>query len=155
MAYAGICSSDNIATNSDPYFHLATLDEFQTFVENTGTGGSCGTHAASSNNLPAVSVGTSSMTVPQNQPFRLEASGTDNDASDSLHYCWEQIDLNSQASLTSPAGVDAPRFRSFEPTTDKHRWFPQRTQFIGETSSSAEILPTAAGDFGLISSFLF
>ena len=58
-------------------------------------------------------------------PFVLEGSGTDADAGDVLTYCWEQYDENN-ASTTYPSttATTGVAFRSFEPTTDNHRYFP-------------------------------
>ncbi|GAB5365516.1 hypothetical protein AAMO2058_001065000 [Amorphochlora amoebiformis] len=145
QAYAGICAADNLQTNSDPYFHLASLEQFQIFIE-SGFGSTCGSHVDSANNIPTVTVGTPSMTIPRNQPFRLDiGSSGDTDSSDFLAYCWEQIDLGPQAVLESPSGTNTPRFRSYSPTFDTFRWVPLLNNVLAGATSNAEQLPTASG----------
>ncbi|GAB5353744.1 hypothetical protein AAMO2058_000060400 [Amorphochlora amoebiformis] len=148
QAYAGICSSDNTQSNSDAYYHVSSLHQFQSYIETSFLGGACGAHDSSANNLPAVSVGSATLTIPKSQPFRLNSlAGVDGDSGDNLYYCWEQIDLNSQSSLANvPAGpVNAPRFRSFTPVTDTFRFFPKLSSVLSGSSSLGEYLPGASG----------
>ena len=140
MAYAGLCLSDNVQPTSDPYFHLSSLDEFQAFVE-TGAGSTCGSVTNSANSIPSVSAPFVTLTVPVQQRFVLEAAQPfDRDTGDALTYTWEQIDLaGAQSALTSPAGTQAPRFRSMIPFTDPRRVFSTRPD-------GSETLPTGAGE---------
>ncbi|GAB5357574.1 hypothetical protein AAMO2058_000386000 [Amorphochlora amoebiformis] len=144
MAYAGICGTDNIQTNSDPYFHLSSLDQFEKFVT-TGYGGLCGTHNTHVNAIPTVVAGTSTLNIPRSQPFVLDiVSSTDADP-ENLYHQWEQIDLAGQRQINNPAGTGSPRFRSRAPTLETHRYFPELADIMSGTSNLDEQLPTSSG----------
>ena len=94
MAYAGICSSQNIANNSIAYFHGISYDEITNFI-NSGNGNSCPVATSTGNNPPSVSAG-SNYTIPKSTPFQLTGSATDPDG-DALIYQWEEVDKGSSA----------------------------------------------------------
>ena len=50
QAYAGICGSDNIQPNSDPFFHAISFDE----ISNRVNGTSCAAITATGNTLPVI-----------------------------------------------------------------------------------------------------
>ena len=111
MGYAGICSSHNIASNSDDYFHTASFDGIREYVTND-TGNNCPTVSATGNSdpIPNADPQNKSFTIPIETPFWLEGSATDPEG-DTMTYCWEQMDLGPGGSPNQPTG-DAPIFRS-------------------------------------------
>ncbi|WMN11240.1 M12 family metallo-peptidase [Marivirga salinae] len=143
MAYAGICGSDNIQNNSDPYFHAASLD-YMTVFSQDNDGNSCAATTSTGNNLPTVEAGQGGYTIPMNTPFQLNGSASDPDG-DGLSYTWEQYDLGPAGSPNSPE-ENAPLFRSFEPTTDSFRIFPQLSDILNGTQTQGELLPSYARD---------
>ena len=93
IAYAGICTPQNLQPDSDDYFHIISLEEIVSFINNPATGDSCGTDTLTGNSIPTVNVvGGPAFDIPQNTPFTLTASGTDLNG-DALTYSWEQYDL--------------------------------------------------------------
>ena len=139
MAYAGICSPQNIQNFSDDYFHLVSLLEIITFTT-SGSGNNCPTLTSTGNNAPVVNVPTGGFTIPINTPFSLTGSATDPDG-DALTYCWEQYDLGAAGHPNSPSG-NAPIFRSFKGTSNPTRTFPKISDIINNTQVMGEILPS-------------
>jgi hypothetical protein len=140
MAYAGICSPQNIQNNSDAYFHGVNLDEIIAFT--TGSGNSCAVVTQTGNNAPVVTVPTGGFSIPISTPFKLTGSATDANG-DALTYCWEEFDLGAAGAPNSPSG-NAPIFRSFTPVTSPTRIFPRLTNLLNNTQVMGEILPTYA-----------
>lgn len=142
MGYAGICAPDNIQQQSDAYFHTHSIDEIVTYIN--GKGGTCGTATPLNNTPPTVTVPEGGGFIPISTPFQLTGSATDNEDSD-LTYCWEEYDLGSFGSPTSPQG-NAPIFRSFTPTTTPTRYFPKLEDVVTNQSTFGELLPTYSRD---------
>jgi len=126
QAYAGICSADNLQSNSEDYFHRVSLDEILAFTT-SGTG-TCSVNTATGNTPPVVTA-PADVTIPAQTPFTLTAEGTDANG-DTLTYLWEEYD--SSASFTSGPfaggvltdnGISAI-FRSYAPTSSPTREFP-------------------------------
>ena len=140
QAYAGICGSQNIQSNSDDHFHGISLDEMINYSVN-GSGNNCAAITATGNTPPTVNAG-SNYTIPLNTPFELCGSATDPNG-DTLTYGWEQFDLGSAGAPNSPSG-NAPIFRSFSPTTSPCRTFPQLSDILNNTQTIGEILPSYA-----------
>ena len=138
MAYAGICSPQDLQNFSDDYFHLVSLLEITAFV--SGTGNSCAAATATGNNTPVVTVPAGGFTIPIGTPFSLTGSATDAD-NDPLTYYWEEWDLGPEGAPNSPSG-NAPIFRSFKGTSSSTRIFPKVSNLINNTSTIGEILPT-------------
>ena len=145
MAYAGICGSHNIANRSDPYFHATSLQEIVGFIT-TGGGSTCGTTTETGNDIPVVTA-PAGFVLPISTPFSLTGSATDA-TPDALTYTWEETDRGSGAGgaparLGVPNG--APFFRSFTPTADPTRFFPQLPRRISNLSPVlGEALPDDA-----------
>ncbi|MEM7028933.1 MAG: reprolysin-like metallopeptidase [Chloroflexota bacterium] len=145
MAYAGICTNQNIQNNSDDYFHAKSLSQISDFVSNPATGGSCGTTTNTGNSAPVVDAGDN-FTIPAQTPFTLSGSATD-DGGQTLTYIWEQYDLGSAWSLQSLPNTDVnaarPIFRSYAPQTSATRTFPTLDNILDKTyQNDGESLPT-------------
>lgn len=138
LAYAGICGSDNLQNNSDPFFHSITIDQILDFVTD-GNGRVCAETSSTGNTPPAVTVDKTEYVIPANTPFRLDAEGSDADGDD-LTYSWEQFDLGPAGSPNDPEGT-APLFRAFTPVEESFRIFPQLSSVVAGTTIFGEILP--------------
>ena len=143
MAYAGICGVDNIANQSDAFFHSASFDEIVAYTR-TNTGNSCGVLTTTGNRAPVADAGPSGLTIPKQTPFELTGSGTDADG-DVLRYQWEQFDLGAAGAPNAPDAT-APLFRSFAPSTSPTRTFPQMADVLLGTPRLGESLPDVARD---------
>ena len=139
MAYAGLCGSDNLQNNSDPYFHVASFVEIVTFTNN-GTGNSCAQITNTGNSAPVVSVPNGGFYIPRSTPFALTGSATDPNG-DPLTYDWQQFDLGPAGSWNNPSG-NAPIFRVWNPTTNPTRTFPRLQNLLNNTTPVGEFLPT-------------
>ncbi len=123
QAYAGICGTDNIQPNSDPFFHAISFDEISAFVE--AGGASCRQATATNNNLPVItSMPVNGLFIPRGTPFTLTATATDADG-DALTYSWEQFDLGPSTTWSGGANsATAPLFKSRIPKLSGSRTFP-------------------------------
>jgi hypothetical protein len=139
MAYAGICSPQNLQNNSDPYFHNISFVEIAAYIT-SGSGNSCPVTTNTGNFPPVVSSMTGGFTIPISTPFALTGSATDANG-DTLTYCWEEFDLGPAGHPNSPSG-NAPIFRSFTPVTSPTRTFPKLSDLLNNTQTMGEILPS-------------
>lgn len=137
MAYAGICGSLNVQSNSDDNFHGISLQEMGTFV--TGSGNSCATVTSLSNNPPVLVSTNGGVVIPQGTPFALTAVATDPDGN-TLTYNWEQMNNAFTAATPSPTATSGPNFRSLPSSTSPTRYFPA----LPGTSTTWEMLPTVS-----------
>jgi len=142
QAYAGICGNDNLQNNSDPYFHLVSLNEMRAHVT-VQSGANCGTLSGATNTTPVANANAENIngkSIPANTPFELTGSATDANG-DKLTYNWEQWNLGNQSDVNSPA-AGAPLFRSFEPNDSPTRIFPKLESVLNNSTSVGEILPS-------------
>ncbi len=142
MAYAGICSPQDLAPHSDDYFHTVNYDEIDTFTS-SGSGAGCAIVSSTGNSPPVLNPVTAT-TVPMQTPFALTASATDADG-DTLTYCWEEFDKGpAQDPTAAPRdNGSSPIFRSFAPTTNPARIFPSLTYIL----NNANVPPATVGGF--------
>ena len=145
MAYAGICSTQDLALHSIDTFHVKSLEEIVAYSQ-TGNGNTCAQTAATGNTPPVVaSVGGSTFNVPNQTPFILNASATDANG-DTVTYDWQEYDLGAATTAvpnTDSDGSARPLFRPFSPTTGGSRTFPS-SQFI---LANANVPPSTTAGF--------
>ncbi len=142
MAYAGICTGQDVQNNSDDYYHTESFDEIQDYIT-FSNGNNCPITTPTGNNPPNIFSTTSAYTIPLLTPFRLTGSASDPDG-DAITYCWEQYDIGPAGTPSSPSG-NAPIFRSIEGTADSVRLFPKRSTILAGLNNAAyERLPSYA-----------
>jgi hypothetical protein len=142
MAYAGICSPQNVQNNSNDYFHGVNMSQMHTFINGGGNG--CAVSSPIANQTaPNITSSSGNVTIPAGTPFALTATATDAEG-DVLTYCWEQ--MNNQSSTQPPVATatGGPNFRSFSPVTSGTRYFPSLARLISNGPFTWEMLPTVA-----------
>lgn len=138
MSYAGIMGSDNLQSNSDPYFNQGSLDEISNYIF---SGAGSGAPTATGNTIPTVDAGAS-YTIPALTPFVLTGTGSDGDG-DALTYSWEQRNLGaSQAIVGQVDNGSSPLFRVWNPTSAPTRYFPRYSNVLANTLPVGEIYPS-------------
>lgn len=145
MSYAGLCSSQDVENTADAYFHSFSVEQIQDHLASL----SCGTAASNGNAIPVISTAEIAHTIPANTPFMLTAAVTDAD-NDELTYIWDQVNPGGIAGATgSAAEIRAdnganPLFRSFPPSSQPTRYFPQLSNVLTNTIDFGEAYPTTA-----------
>ncbi len=150
MAYAGLCSSQNVQSKSDLYFHIISIEEIRNYILN-GTGGTCATVSDLTLNLNAPTVDAGSdFTIPKGTPFKLVGSGSDADG-DPITFGWEQVDNEITAVPPSETAVSGAVYRSFDPSESPVRYLPHLNTLIsGAISSTWEVTPNVARDLNFM-----
>jgi len=134
MAYAGICSPEDLQPHSNDQFHVESLNEVTAFLT-VGGGATCGTTAPTGDTLPTLTSGTS-YTIPQQTPFALTATGADLNG-DAVTYQWDEFDLGTASSSVATASTDdgsIPLFRSYTPSANPVRTFPSLTYILNNAN---------------------
>lgn len=143
MAYAGICGSDNLASNSIDIFHALRYDQIRTFIT-TGAGNNCDLATNTGNAFPLVDAGPSIYHMPLSTPFRMKAVGSDANPGDQLTYCRKQYDVdqaNPVSLAANPTSGTHPLFMSFLPDTNPIRIFPRMQTIVNNQNDNREKLP--------------
>ena len=136
MSYAGYCGVDNLQSNSDAMFHIASIRQIRKLALSRGE--SCGIHLQSYNRPPAVYAGKDYV-IPARTPFELHGSALDPE-SDSLVYSWQQVD-SGKASPVNRDNGDNPLFRLYMPTDTAVRSFPAVNSLVTHQFARGEKLP--------------
>ncbi len=142
MAYAGLCSPQNVQSHSDFYFHTVSIDEIWSNLIN-GNGDNCSikTDLVNNKNIPVSDAG-SDFTIPKSTPYVLKGSGSDAD-NDPITFCWEQIDAGKTSVPPSETAVNGALYRSFQPDESPYRYMPSlKTLIKGAISSTWEVTPS-------------
>lgn len=140
MSYASICPPQNLQDNSDDFFHIGSVEQIRSFIEN-GRGNTCGSTTALDNTRPTVDAGED-YSIPSNTPFILSGTGSDPDG-DTLIYNWEQLDLGTESSNLDTMVDDGsrPLFRSWPGTSEPKRYLPRFNDVLRATTTIGEAYP--------------
>ncbi|MDN3642982.1 zinc-dependent metalloprotease family protein [Lutimonas halocynthiae] len=141
MAYAGLCAPQNVQLNSDPYFHIISIQEIRAYVTN-GAGNPCAipTELVLNKFIPEVDAGDD-MTIPIGTPFKLNGTGSDADG-DQLSFTWEQTDNELTAVPPISNAKRGALYRSVLPNPKPERYMPSlNTLKNGVISSRWEVTP--------------
>ncbi|CAM4202559.1 reprolysin-like metallopeptidase [Pseudoalteromonas byunsanensis] len=142
MAYAGICGSENLASNSIAMFHSYSIDEIHTHLTQ-GFGATCGSLQDDGNKAPVADANADHV-IPINTPFMLTGSATDANSNDTLTYSWEQLDLGTPTSSSEDLkdNGEGPMFRPYLPSTSPTRYFPLLADVISGQITKGDGYPT-------------
>jgi hypothetical protein len=140
MGYAGICAP-NVQNNSDDYFHGYNLQEIS--AEILSNGHQCEVITALNNTPPVINSTSGNIVVPISTPFILTAHATDVDG-DVLSYLWEQMDNEATTQPPVATATGGPNFRSFDPSLDSNRYFPNLASLAANGPFTWEVLPSVA-----------
>jgi subtilisin-like proprotein convertase family protein len=145
MGYAGITGNNNVASNSDDYFHYVSIVQIRDYLETV----SCGVTDVLTNNPPTITP-LSDYVIPKGTPFVLTGEATDVDVANVLSYAWEQIDngIVTQATFgpDNPAGAN---FRSLPPTLIPERYFPSLNRIL--SGELTQTVPTSGSAWETLS----
>ncbi len=140
MAYAGICTGQDLQLNSDDYFHGVSYDEILTHI--TTDGGTCAVQTATGNNAPLIEAGPN-FNVPKLTPFTLTAVASDPDG-DPLTYDWEEFDLGAGNDGQTDNG-SSPILRSYAASTSPARTFPSVNYILNNANQPPPTFPCGVG----------
>jgi hypothetical protein len=139
MAYAGICTGQDLQMHSDDYFLWISIQEIVAYTT-TGLGNGCPVTTSTGVINPVPNAGASGFAIPISTPFTLTASAT---TTGTPTYCWEESDLGPAGAPDSPSGT-APIFRSFLPVSSPSRTFPKTSDLLNNVHTMGELLPSYA-----------
>lgn len=150
MSYAGICGSQNLQNDSDPYFHSISIQNIRDYVDSF-SGQRCGVESSIGNAIPQIQMPHNVYTIPAETPFVLSGTATDAD-NDQLTFTWEQFDnggalgaTTSLSDMNSDNGSN-PLFRSYSPKDTAQRYFPQLNDVLAGRTSLGETYATSDRD---------
>ncbi|MCO6161574.1 reprolysin-like metallopeptidase [Flavobacterium sp. NRK F7] len=140
MAYAGICSPQNVQSNSDAHFSFISIAEANT---RTLLGTSCANTTANGNFAPVVNAGPDYV-IPRGTAFILKGSATDANG-DALTYCWEQTNTEISVQPPQQTATSGPNFRSRLPVTSPDRYMPRIQDVVNNNLAPTwEVVPNVA-----------
>jgi len=143
MAYAGICSPQNVQLHSDDYFHSISIQQMFTSISAGQNNCAATTTLTNDPNAPVVNAGAD-VVIPKSTPLRLTAVGSDAD-NDTLTYTWEQTDNQITAVPPDSTATGGAVFRSRSPIISPTRYLPEITTVLGgKNSNTWEVLPSVA-----------
>ncbi len=146
MGYAGICTGENLQSNSDAHFHAKSISDINSYTSSRA--GSCSSTITAANpNQPVADAGVDH-TIPSGTPFILTAKGSDADVLDTLSYNWYQIDTGAPTDSQS-FGEDLgtnPLFRSYLPRSEAVRHFPALGTTLDNIYDYSEVLACNSRD---------
>ncbi len=150
MSYDGGCGNDNVTGQywkSNGYYNTLTLEQIMNFSRRS-VGNTCPQKIVTANHEPIVNIPLADgFQIPIGTPFEMTAKATDEDG-DALKFCWEQADNGTFSSLGTPKTLEANTFRSFDPTSNPTRIFPQLPIVLGNVKpSKAELYPDTTRDY--------
>ena len=134
MGYAGITGNNNVAANSDDYFHYISVIQIRDYLQTV----SCGETQTLTNTPPTLTALTDYI-IPKGTAFVLTGEASDVDTLDVLSYTWEQIDngIVTQATF-GPNNTAGANFRSLPPSQSPQRYFPSLNRVLsGELTQTA------------------
>lgn len=140
MGYAGICAP-NVQNNSDDYFHGYNLGEISTEILSGGH--TCEVITALNNSAPTITSAGGNISVPISTPFILTGVATDPDG-DVLTYLWEQMDNEATTQPPVATATGGPNFRSFDPSINPSRYFPNLVSLAANGPFTWEVLPSVS-----------
>lgn len=129
MDYAGICSPDNVARNSSPYFSANSLEQIVPLL--SGSEGTCATNTTTTH--PPVTIGGFIQTynIPYKTPFELAGpTATGTGADTAITYGWYQNNLGDFGERLINTHRFGPLFRSYQPVYTNARVFPANDSVI-------------------------
>ncbi|HSX62078.1 MAG TPA: zinc-dependent metalloprotease family protein [Tahibacter sp.] len=138
QGYAGICGSDDLQPNSDPYFHAKSLEQMQARLDAVPN---CGTSTPNPSRAPAIPAMTATYAIPAQTPFTLLAPLATDADNDALTYGWEEYDLGASTAVNVDNGT-SPIVRSWNPGVTRGRTIPRPSNLFANTTATGEILPT-------------
>lgn len=118
MAYAKLCSLDNIQHYSDPYFHHISLAQMLSQLKSLSVG--CGEVETTANYYPQLTIDQKIYHIPEETGVVLSAQGEDLNTNDLLTYSFEQYDLSGQ------------QFRSYLYDTTDYQFMPDIDKLIND-----------------------
>lgn len=145
MGYAGICGpQQNVQANSEGYFHVVSIAEIYNNITNGLSQCAAVSNFAFNLNQPTVNAGNDYV-IPKSTPFVLRGQGADPDG-DPLTYGWEQIDNEVSGISIPPSSTQTGGavFRSFSPSLEPNRYFPNMQTLAIGGSSTWEVLPSVS-----------
>ncbi len=139
MAYAGICSPDNIQIHSDAYFHARSLDRIENKL--SGSQDVCAAKTSTGNKLVYLPAFSASYKIPYKTPFELTApTAVDSVADTLISYCWEQWNRGDFGKTLAATYFKGPIFRSFSPLSyDTVRVFPKMSMVLSGNLTSVTV----------------
>ena len=140
MAYAGICSPQNVQNRSDDYFHTVSIAQMWAHVSGYGN---CATQSNTNNDAPTANAGPN-VSIPKGTPFVLKATATDAQGTASLTYNWEQTDAEVATMPPLPTNTVGPTFRSLPSSESPDRYLPTLDDVVNGTSNQWIVLPEVA-----------